>query len=231
MQKTVLGVGAHYDDCVFGISGTLLQAVRKNHRVVILSLIGDYSKWKPVGEGRSQELIDGTTRISKEYGVEMRYLGFRSMGFEHNQESKRAVSEAIADIEPDVAFMLWPRDTHPDHEAASAVSKTALRWAGTVLDKDVKRPRKIYQFDNGPRHTRGFEPDAYVDVSDEWSKASEWLGRFMALVRNQPYDAQKPSPAQQAKEALALYRGKACGVAHAEGLKSFEPYPQDVFTP
>jgi len=44
-MKTILGIGAHYDDCVFGISGLLLKALRQHHRVVVLSLIGDYRNW------------------------------------------------------------------------------------------------------------------------------------------------------------------------------------------
>ena len=66
-MKTILGIGAHYDDCVFGISGLLLKALRRHHRVVVLSLIGDYRNWKPV-QGRERELVDGTVRIAKEYG-------------------------------------------------------------------------------------------------------------------------------------------------------------------
>ena len=123
MAKTILGIGAHYDDCVYGIPGIILNAVRKHHRVVILSLI----------------------------------------------------------------------------------------------------------YDNGPRHTIGFEPDVFVDVSDEWPQAIDWLGRLMALVRGEQYDPAVRSGAQQAKETLALYRGQTCGVRYAEAVRSAGAYPHDIF--
>lgn len=230
MAKTILGIGAHYDDCVFGIPGILLQAVRKNHRVVILSLIGDYSNWKPA-QGREREIIDGTVEICKEYGAEMRFLDFAEMKYDVTEANKRAVAEAVADIRPDVAFMLWPHDRHTDHEVASRLAKVALRHGDRLLPRGrpFKRPRQIYLFDNGPRHTVGFEPDTFVDVSIEWPRAIEWLGRLMALVRRQKYDPTSLDGAQRAKETLARYRGATCGVDYAEALQAGNAYPTEIF--
>jgi len=228
MNKTLLAIGAHYDDCVFGIPGILLQALRRHDRVVILNIIGDYSRWSPVA-GRDRELRETCVRMAAERGMEMRFLKYASGKFDVNAETKRALAEVVAEVKPDIAFMLWDHDRHPDHEVAAALCKAALRQPGTILGRDgVKTPRQIYAYDNGPGHTIGFEPNTFVDVTAEWPAAMQWLGQLMAFVRNRPYDPQSPDPSQDVKEILARYRGMTCGVKYAEAVWAAGAYARQI---
>jgi LmbE family N-acetylglucosaminyl deacetylase len=227
MPKTILAIGAHYDDCPYGLPGILLKAVRQHQRVVILSLIGDYANWPPV-KGREEALKQKSIDMAKERGIEMRFLNYSSMGFEATLAAKRAVAEVVADVKPDTAFMLWPRDRHPDHEAASAICHAALYQPARLLGRDqVRSPFEVYWYDNGPGHTIDFTPDTYVDVSDEWPAAVEWLGGLMAFVRNGPLDIQKEA-AVESKTVLARYRGMASGVKYAEAVKAVRPVVRDI---
>lgn len=227
-KKTLLAIGAHYDDCPFGIPGILLQALRRHYRVVILNIIGDYSAWAPV-KGRHQELLDTSIRLAAERGIEMRFLNYASMRFSADDETTRAVAEVVAEVRPDVAFMLWHRDRHPDHEVAAALSWKALRQPGAILGRDgVRGAGRIFAYDNGPGHTIGFEPNEFVNVSAEFPAAIEWLGRLMAFLRDRPYEPQSSDPAVTVKETLARYRGLSCGVKHAEAVWAAGVYPSEI---
>ena len=245
-QKTLLALGAHYDDCPFGIPGVLIKAAQRGYRVVILNLIGDYSNFAPARD-RSEELVRGCAEINRAYGAETRFLGWKGHHFGDTVEAKQEVARVVADVRPEVAFLLWPHDRHQDHLTASRICEAALRHAGPLLGLSGFRPPRAYYYDNGPRHAIGFEPDTYVDVSSEWPAAEEWLTRLMRLAygaadgRSAPDgpDADRSEarsvapdlprhPAVTLKETLALYRGCASGLRHAEALRSLNVTPVDI---
>lgn len=226
MPKTLLALGAHYDDCPFGLPGILLKAVREHHRVVILSLIGDYRNWPPV-RGREQALREKTVEMAQARGIEMRFLDYASMGFEASLDAKRAVARVVAEVRPDTAFLLWPRDRHPDHEVAAEICHAALFQPARLLGEDnVRSPSQVFWYDNGPGHTIDFTPDTYVDVSAEWPAVVDWLGGLMAFVRNKPLDPLQDA-AVDTKTVLARYRGLACGARYAEAVRSVRPVARD----
>lgn len=59
--------------------------------------------------------------------------------------------------------------------------------------------------------------------------AAEWLGKLMALMRNQTYSTGQRDSAVELKTAIAAYRGATCGVRYAEALRAYDQRPVKLF--
>lgn len=73
-KKTILAIGAHIDDVIICVGGFLIQAVQKSHRVVIISIISNFST-RFQTKGKEKETIDNLMQLSSKYNLEYRILG------------------------------------------------------------------------------------------------------------------------------------------------------------
>lgn len=214
MPHTILTLGAHADDCVFGVPGILCKAVAQGHRVVIATLIG----------GDDPALVARMTDICREFGAETRFLDFASQQMAVTPEAVRRVAGIVAEVAPDTVFLLWPHDHHRDHEMAAQLCRIPLRQSHRILpDGPYKLPKAVYAYDNGPGHAIDFTPDTYVDITDVWPTAREWLSRVIGPTTEGQH------PLLQCKEVLARYRGYACDVTYAEALRAMVAAPRELW--
>ena len=231
MAKTILGIGAHYDDCVFGISGTLLKAVRKNYRVVILSLIGDYTNWKPVA-GRAESSCTARIDLAKEYGVEMRFLKFAGMRFDVTEATKRAVAEVVAEIGPNVAFICGRTTRTPITPSRRSSARSPCGTATACCAEGSRFTRAAAHFSVRQRPAAHDRLRArYVRRCHRRVAAGQRVARPPdgPRPRRDVRSATKLDGSQQAKEALARYRGQTCGVRYSEAFRAGNAYPQEIW--
>jgi LmbE family N-acetylglucosaminyl deacetylase len=167
MPKTFLAVGAHMDDAEIGAGGVLIQAARAGHRVVVVTVVSDYSTWLPT-VGREEQTRCDLVALAQKYGFEKRFLDYPYHQIHGGDlDLKRKLAEIYVELKPDVAFIHHDEDHWPDHVACGQASHDALLFAhGLSHDLTIQRCPLIYAYDVSPSQTYHFEADVYYDVTD-----------------------------------------------------------------
>lgn len=167
MSKTFLAIGAHCDDCEIGVGGLLIQASRAGHRVVVVTVVSDFSTWAAT-RGREEQTKRGLLDLAKKYGYEKRFLDYPYHVIHAGDvELKRKLARIQLELKPDAAFIHHMEDHFPDHTSCGAAAHDALLFSHG-LSGDLNSPRcpSIYAFSITPWQTYRFEPDHYIDVAD-----------------------------------------------------------------
>jgi LmbE family N-acetylglucosaminyl deacetylase len=219
----ILAIGAHPDDVEIFCGGTLLKYRRQGHRV-FLALTTSGNVGSDIIRGR--ERIAATREAeqleaAKFYEAPVRFLRYDDEGLTDGPEARRQVLNAMRWADPEVVLTHYPGDMSTDHNmTATIVSRIILSLPAGNFPADeppiAKKPSLFYWDTAAGLH---FEPEAYVDISEEMEtkiKAMEchrsqeaWMGNFQihSLVEH--------------CRILAQFRGLQVGCRYAEGFRAY----------
>lgn len=141
--RQILVLAPHMDDEVIGCGGTLAKHAIRGCNIVVVVLT-DGSLGDPVLESTStsepvrleargilKEIRKKESRAAaKCLGVqEVQFLDFPDCSLANTQGAREAVARIVADYRPDVLYVPFVTDRHPDHRAlADIVASLAVNW-------------------------------------------------------------------------------------------------------
>jgi LmbE family N-acetylglucosaminyl deacetylase len=213
--RTILVIGAHLDDCEYGAAGLCLKLARHGYRSVFLNTIGDNTNWGVIGRKKQEAFRREARKAAKILGAEKIVYNYRHYTItSEDYELKKRLAGVVQRLNPELALVHWPFDTHFDHRATGRVSFHSLSCAGNFLETDFDNAdlKEVFAYEASPSQSIGFRPDFYIDVTDCMERISESLAAFKSLGRaNVAWMIEE-------KKRLCRLRAAECGIkGYAEG--------------
>jgi len=141
----VLAVGPHPDDIEIGMGGTVLVLREAGHEVVLCDLTN--GEPTPIGtpERRAREAAEAAGIL----GVRRITLEMPNRTLSDTVENRQRVAEVIRAVRPEVLFVPYWEDAHPDHRAAAELCEAARFYAKltkTSIPGDPWYPGRVIHF-------------------------------------------------------------------------------------
>ncbi len=232
MKLDVLAIGAHPDDVELTCGGTILKLVKQGRKVGVLDLTEGELGTRGSREIRAAEAAEA----SRILGLSVREsLGLPDGGIESNPGTRTSVIRLIRRYRPEILFIPFHMDRHPDHEHAHVLARESWFYAGLQkistedggVPQEAHRPKAYFCF----MQWHQFVPSFIVDVTAEAEEAFRAMQAFRSQFFN-PESRERetmlstPGFLQSMKNRLAYY-GDRIGVAYGEPFYSPRPVKVD----
>ena len=235
-MAAILAVHAHPDDIEHLAAGALAILAAKGHRICIATLTAGEcgsaeTDLAATGAIRKAEAATAAALIGADY----RCADLPDLGVFNDDPSRRAVTELIRWAQPDIVLAASPADYHPDHEAASQLTRDAC-FASSVPNyrtgaaAALEAIPHLYFMDSiggRDREGRKIVGDFGADIEAGFALKQQMLS---AHVSQAEWVARQHGIADHlgSMEAWSRRRGRDFGVAVAEGFRQYrhEPYPK-----
>lgn len=219
----ILAFGSHPDDVEFLCAGTLLKYKQQGHKIFIaLTTSGNIGS--NVLEGReeiAQTREAEQLEAAKAYDAKVRFLRYDDEGLVDSQQVRRDILNAMRWANPDVIFTNPPCDMSTDHNmTGTLVGRVMLSLPGKNVPADeapIDKAPSLFYWDTAAGV--GFQPEMYVDISEEMELKLEALAKHKSQYAWM--DSFQPHNFIDSCRILAKFRGLQAGCLYAEAFQTF----------
>jgi bacillithiol biosynthesis deacetylase BshB1 len=159
----ILAIGAHPDDVEIGMGGTVLVLRGQGHEVTLC----DLTNGEPTPVGTPERRLAEAAAAAELLGVRRITLDLPNRELVDSIPHRRQVAEVIRRVRPDILFVPYWVDAHPDHVAASALAEAARFYAKlthTSIPGEPVYPPRVMHFVTS-HYRLALQPTFIMDIS------------------------------------------------------------------
>ena len=218
----ILVVAAHPDDEVLGCGGTIARHADAGDQVQVLIVAeGATSRLQKRDRLQADEELSTLAQSAQRVGSILGAAGVELLDLPDNRLDSldrldliKRIEQRIDRHQPQVVYVHHAGDVNVDHRRLHEAVVTACR---PTPGHPVKR---LLSFEvasstewQPPGSASAFQPNWFVDISDEWQRKREALEAYTSEMRPWPH-----ARSLKAVEHLARWRGAQVGVEAAEAF-------------
>jgi bacillithiol biosynthesis deacetylase BshB1 len=205
--------GPHPDDQELGMGGTIAKLHRQGHYVHLV----DMTNGEPTPHGSVEIRARESTAAAAALGVGRSLVGLKNREVQHTIEARHKVAAVIRQHKPDVLFVPYPVDAHPDHVVVTKICEDArfdAKLSKSTIPGDPWHPKRIiYYFCTHLRMS--FQPTFCIDISDTIDLKAKAIACYPSQFGHQ-------TNVLEMVQGVSGYFGGRIGVAHAEPFFTHE---------
>ncbi len=217
-KVTILAISPHPDDVEGGMGGSMLKFLKLGHKVHVVDLTNGEPTPHGTSEIRSKECEKATNLL----GLTSRTtLDFPNRYLFDNVETREKVAEVIRMVRPEILFLPYWEDAHPDHIQTTKIGEAARFYAKltkTDMAGEPWYPGRVFYYLWS--HLRvHLSPAFIIDISDEFEEKVEIVKSYESQFA---FSEEKWRHVNRTLHTYGQYYGALIGKPYGEPFASRE---------
>lgn len=197
------------------MGGTIARLAKQGHTVHLI----DMTNGEPTPHGSVEKRAREAAEAANALGVQRTLLGLKNREVVHNLQSRHALAALYRIHRPNVIFVPFPIDAHPDHVAVTRIAEDArfdAKLTNSPIAGEPWHPKRIIYY--YCTHLRmNFTPTFCIDISDQIEQKMQAIQCYQSQFS---HHAALDVPSMV--KTMCGYFGGRIGTTYAEPFFTYE---------